>query len=93
MIINITCKFSKEKESCKSGKSKGIQRYKCKVSNRHFIFGDKREKCSITPKMQAILLYSTGGTSIPFMVKLLKIPSIWASNIEKNTRLHEQILK
>ena len=81
MMMNITCKFCKGKECCKSGKLKGIQRYKCKVCNRNFIFGDKREKCSFTAKMLVILLYATGEKSIAFIAKLLNMSPTWAQNI------------
>jgi transposase len=65
------CKNCKSEKLVKSGKVRGLQRYKCKECGYHFVIGDKRTNDKI-PALKAlcVLLYSLGKGSYNMLGKL-----------------------
>lgn len=61
----------KDTKVTKSGKVKGVQRYRCAVCGYHFIEGDKREKFGSEVKAMAVLLYVQCKASYGMIAKLL----------------------
>jgi transposase-like protein len=60
IVMALLCKHCGECKIVKAGLSKGKQRYKCKICNKVFSDGDRREKYGIDQKLRALKLYTDG---------------------------------
>ena len=75
------CKNCKAFEMVKSGKSRGKQRYKCKICGTHFVEGDARVRGELAiKKALSVILYSLGKASFGFIAKLFGVSRTTAYN-------------
>ena len=74
----VSCKGCHSEDIVKNGRTRGVQRYRCKNCSLNFVHGDRRQKPqTAVKKALCVILYSLGKVSFSMLGKILNhSPSI-----------------